>query len=79
MPAVVTVSDLRKRYRARDPWAVDGVSFQLETGQAFGLLGPNGAGKTTVVKMIAGSVRTRIEPAYPLSTTARPAQMTVIR
>src|SRR5579864_5848904 len=57
MAAVVSVKDLRKRYRRRDPWAVDGVSFELEAGQAFGLLGPNGAGKTSVVKMIAGLLR----------------------
>ena len=57
MAAVVSVTDLRKRYRRRDPWAVDGVSFELEPGQAFGLLGPNGAGKTSVVKMIAGLLR----------------------
>jgi ABC-2 type transport system ATP-binding protein len=57
MAAVVTVDGLRKRYRRRDPWAVDGVSFALEPGQAFGLLGPNGAGKSTVVKIIAGLLR----------------------
>ena len=57
MAAVVSVKDLRKRYRRRDPWAVDGVSFELEPGHAFGLLGPNGAGKTSVVKMIAGLLR----------------------
>jgi ABC-2 type transport system ATP-binding protein len=57
MSTVVTVQDLRKRYRSRDPWAVDGVSFQLESGQAFGLLGPNGAGKTSIVKMISGLLR----------------------
>jgi ABC-2 type transport system ATP-binding protein len=57
MAAVVSVEQLRKRYRRRDPWAVDGVTFQLEPGQAFGLLGPNGAGKSTVVKMIAGLLK----------------------
>ncbi len=57
MPAVVSVKDLRKRYRSRDPWAVDGVTFELEPGQVFGLLGPNGAGKTSVVKMVAGLLR----------------------
>jgi len=57
MAAVVSVQNLRKRYRRRDPWAVDGVTFELEGGQAFGLLGPNGAGKSTVVKMIAGLLR----------------------
>jgi ABC-2 type transport system ATP-binding protein len=57
MAAVTSVQDLRKRYRRRDPWAVDGVTFELQPGQAFGLLGPNGAGKTSVVKMIAGLMR----------------------
>ena len=52
--AVLSVQDLRKRYRRSDPWAVDGVSFELPAGQAFGLLGPNGAGKSTIVKIIAG-------------------------
>ena len=57
MSTVVSVQNLRKRYRRRDPWAVDDVTFELGAGQAFGLLGPNGAGKTSVVKMIAGLLR----------------------
>src|SRR3989442_14718291 len=57
MATVVSVQNLRKRYRRRDPWAVDGVPFEREAGKAFGLLGPNGAGKTSVVKMIAGLPR----------------------
>src|SRR5437016_3057515 len=57
MAGVVSVQNLRKRYRRRDPWAVDGVTLELGAGQAFGLLGPNGAGKTSVVKMIAGLLR----------------------
>src|SRR6202521_1271929 len=57
MAAVVEVRDLHKRYRARDPWAVQGVTFSLEPGRAFGLLGPNGAGKSTVVKAIVGLPR----------------------
>jgi ABC-2 type transport system ATP-binding protein len=57
MAAVVSVEALRKRYRRRDPHAVDGVTFELQPGQAFGLLGPNGSGKTSVVKMIAGLLR----------------------
>ncbi len=57
MTTVVSVRNLRKRYRRRDPWAVDDVTFELDAGQAFGLLGPNGAGKTSVVKMIAGLIR----------------------
>src|SRR5216684_2137989 len=57
MTALVEVRDLHNRYRARDPWAVQGVTFALEPGRAFGLLGPNGAGKSTVVKAIVGLTR----------------------
>jgi ABC-2 type transport system ATP-binding protein len=32
--------------------AVDGISFNINSGELFGLLGPNGAGKTTTVKML---------------------------
>jgi lipooligosaccharide transport system ATP-binding protein len=32
---------------------VDGVSFRVRRGEAFGLLGPNGAGKSTTMRMIA--------------------------
>jgi ABC-2 type transport system ATP-binding protein len=34
--------------------AVDGVSFTVRKGEAFGLLGPNGAGKTTTIHMLVG-------------------------
>jgi lipooligosaccharide transport system ATP-binding protein len=33
--------------------AVDGISFSVRRGEAFGLLGPNGAGKSTTMRMIA--------------------------
>ena len=32
--------------------AVDGLSFEIKTGEFFGLLGPNGAGKTTLIRII---------------------------
>ena len=35
--------------------AVDGVDFQVRTGESFGFLGPNGAGKTSTMRMIACS------------------------
>ena len=34
--------------------AVDGLSFSVNAGEAFGLLGPNGAGKSTTMMMICG-------------------------
>jgi lipooligosaccharide transport system ATP-binding protein len=33
--------------------AVNGVNFDVRTGEAFGFLGPNGAGKTSTMRMIA--------------------------
>ncbi len=37
--------------------AVDGLSFEIPKGSAFGFLGPNGAGKTTTIKMLMGLLR----------------------
>jgi ABC-2 type transport system ATP-binding protein len=42
----------RRRYR--EVRAVDGISFEIATGEVVGFLGPNGAGKTTTLKMLAG-------------------------
>ncbi|CCQ33729.1 ABC transporter protein [Halorhabdus tiamatea SARL4B] len=54
----VSVSGLTKTYTGEDGdvMAVDGVSFDIPSGQVVGLLGPNGAGKTTTVKAILGLV-----------------------
>ncbi|MFN7946395.1 MAG: ATP-binding cassette domain-containing protein [Blastocatellia bacterium] len=46
----VEARDLVKRYN--DLTAVDGISFTVSPGEAFGLLGPNGAGKSTTMRMI---------------------------
>lgn len=51
---LVEARRLSKRFG--DLTAVDGVSFDVQTGEAFGLLGPNGAGKTTTVSMMCGLV-----------------------
>jgi ABC-2 type transport system ATP-binding protein len=58
------VSDLVKRYRRNAPPAVDGLSFQVRSGEVFGLLGPNGAGKTTTV----GVLTTRVRPTSGTAT-----------
>jgi ABC-type multidrug transport system ATPase subunit len=37
--------------------ALDGVSFNLTSGQTLVIFGPNGAGKTTLLKVLAGLIR----------------------
>ena len=51
----IRTENLQKSYRGRK--VVDGVSFDVNTGEIVGLLGPNGAGKTTSFYMTVGLVR----------------------
>jgi len=52
---VIEVQGLSKRYGKLS--AVNGVSFAVAAGSAFGLLGLNGAGKTTTLKILTGLIR----------------------
>lgn len=38
---------------SREIWALKGVSFEVQPGEALGIIGPNGAGKTTILKLIS--------------------------
>ena len=66
MNAAITVKDLHKAFKQNgrrrqnlpDVRAVDGISFEVASGEFFGLLGPNGAGKTTTI----GILTTRVRP-----------------
>jgi ABC-2 type transport system ATP-binding protein len=51
---MIEITNLSKRFG--DLVAVDGVSFQLSSGNVLGFLGPNGAGKSTTMKMITGFI-----------------------
>lgn len=49
---LIEVRDLKKYFG--NVKAVDGISFEVRSGEVFGLLGPNGAGKTTTIKLLLG-------------------------
>lgn len=36
-------------------WALDGISFSLESGDALGIMGVNGSGKTTLLRILNGT------------------------
>src|SRR5438132_11661348 len=65
----IDIENLTKDYavgfwRKRMARALDGLSLQVEPGEAFGFLGPNGAGKTTTLKILMRLI-------YPTAGEAR--------
>lgn len=50
----ITIENLSKQYGPQK--AVDGLTFEVKTGEILGFLGPNGAGKSTTMKMITGYI-----------------------
>ena len=55
MSNVIEIKDLKKYFGKTR--AVDGVSFEVKAGEAFGFLGPNGAGKTTTIRTLMDFIR----------------------
>src|SRR5580765_3401853 len=51
----IAVEQLTRTYGAFV--AVDGLSFEVASGEIVGLIGPNGAGKTTTLRSLAGILR----------------------
>ena len=51
----VSVAGLRRDYGERT--ALDGVGFELASGESLLVLGPNGAGKTTLLRILATLLR----------------------
>jgi ABC-2 type transport system ATP-binding protein len=57
----IDVRNLKKHFKGKrnydDVKAVDGISFEVKSGELFGFLGPNGAGKTTTIQMLIGLLK----------------------
>ena len=49
----IAVRDLVKEYEIGQP-VLDGLTFQVDTGERVGILGRNGAGKTTLFRILTG-------------------------
>lgn len=50
----IQVQQLTKKYKEQT--AVNGISFDIPSGQVVGFLGPNGAGKSTTMKILTGYI-----------------------
>lgn len=51
------IKTLKHQVTYEEFWALKGVSFQVEKGDALGLIGLNGSGKSTMLKVIAGVLK----------------------
>ncbi len=52
MAYTITFNNVRFRYNANDPWALDGVSFSVPSGKRIAIVGPSGSGKSTLVNLL---------------------------
>ena len=76
--ALLEVNDLRTYFKTRagEVHAVDGVSFQLESGKTLGIVGESGCGKSVTAFSIMGLVLPpgRVEVHPPVRKAPRHAR-----
>lgn len=51
---ILSIRDLRHRYKKHPQEAVAGLNLDVYPGEIFGLIGPDGAGKTTTLQILSG-------------------------
>lgn len=52
MKNIISVKNLKKKYKSSENFAVNDISFEVAEGEFFSMLGPNGAGKTTTLSIL---------------------------
>ena len=70
MDPVISVRDLRFRYRRDLPLVLDGATLDVPRGARCLVVGANGAGKTTLLRVIGGK---HMVPAGAVTVLGRPA------
>ncbi len=56
---MIEVANLFHSYKNNEEYAVNDVSFKIESGEIYGFLGPSGAGKSTTQGVLAGLLETQ--------------------
>ncbi|HZK24710.1 MAG TPA: ABC transporter ATP-binding protein [Oscillospiraceae bacterium] len=54
---MITVRNLRYKYPRNKDYTINGIDFDINTGEIFGFLGPSGAGKSTTQKILIKLLR----------------------